>query len=86
MNHRQIDSIQSSFFSTGEEGEKMRYVRGIRLDAVFRQPSFRNKVVEIQFLCCTKLGREFRRFNSASAFWLSGTGPLCDGHWIRLKA
>jgi hypothetical protein len=35
----------------GEEREKKGDIGGVRLDAVFRQPSFGDEVVEIQFVC-----------------------------------
>ena len=76
MNHRQVDSVQSSLFTSSEEGEKVGYVGGIGLDAVLRQPSFSDEVVKIQFVRCRKLGGELCCFNSASAVWLSGMGWL----------
>gem|GEM_PF-2911999 len=72
MDRCQVDCIQTSFSKRGEVGKKYSDISTVRLDTVFRQPSFRDKVVEIQFVRCAELCGELCSFDGASAVrhWL----------------
>lgn len=67
MDRCRIDRIQRSFSAGAQKAEKNTDIGGIRLDTVLRQPTFRDKVVEIEFLRCGKLWGDWRCFYSDPA-------------------